>query len=127
MLTGGRVLHHLARLAPDPKNLIVFVGFQAAGTRGRYLHDGGRDLRMHGQQIPVRAAILTLAGLSAHADVDELMRFVRSGPSLPRHIFVTHGEPEASEALAHRISKDLSLPVDIPHMGQVFDLDRLLA
>lgn len=127
MLTGGRVLHHLARLAPDPKNLVVLVGYQAAGTRGRYLFDGGRDLRMHGRQVLMRAGVLTVAGLSAHADADELVRWVRSAPKPPRHVFVTHGEADAAAVFAGRLQSELGVEAHVPKMGDVFDLDRLLA
>jgi metallo-beta-lactamase family protein len=125
MLTGGRVLHHLRRLLPDEKNLIVLVGYQAAGTRGRSLFDGARTLRMHGQDIPVRAEVLTLAGLSAHADADELMRWMRSGPALPSTVFVTHGVPAASAALAGRIEGELRLRAHVPSLGDEFDLSHL--
>lgn len=96
MLTGGRVLHHLERLAPDARNLIVLVGYQAAGTRGRQLFDGATALKMHGRMVPIRAGVLTVAGLSAHADADELLRWIASGPKPPPQVFVTHGEPPAS-------------------------------
>lgn len=99
MLSGGRVLHHLERLLPDSRNLIVLTGYQAIGTRGRTLLEGATTLRMHGQDIPVGARHLALDGLSAHADQDDLLRWVRSGPK-PRTIFLAHGEPEAAEALA---------------------------
>jgi metallo-beta-lactamase family protein len=127
MLTGGRVLHHLARLAPDPRNLVVLVGYQAAGTRGRYLLDGGRELRMHGRQVALRAELLTLAGLSAHADADELVRWVRTAPTPPKHVFVTHGEPESAAAFAARLVAELGVQAHVPKMGEIFDLDRLLS
>ncbi len=127
MLTGGRVLHHLARLAPDARNLVVLVGYQAAGTRGRFLLEGRDTVRLHGREVPVRAGVLTLAGLSAHADADELMQWVHTAPSPPRHVFVTHGEPEASAAFATRLTQEIGAQVHVPHMGEIFDLDRLLA
>lgn len=126
MLTGGRVLHHLARLAPSPKNLVVLVGYQAVGTKGRYIFDGGRDLRMHGQDVPLRADVLPLAGLSAHADADELMRWVRTAPRPPKHVFVTHGEAESAAIFASRLAQELDVQAHVPKMGEVFDLDRLL-
>jgi metallo-beta-lactamase family protein len=126
MLTGGRVLHHLERLAPDPKNLVVLVGYQAPGTRGRALRDGAQSLRMHGQDIPVRAKVLNVEGMSAHADSNGLMRWLRSGPSLPRVAFVTHGEPESSAAFAQRIGAEAGVTSLTPHMGQQFDLREML-
>lgn len=126
MLTGGRVLHHLQRLMPDPKNLIVLVGYQAPGTRGRALRDGAPSLRMHGQDVPVRAKVLSVEGMSAHADANELMRWLRSGASLPRVAFVTHGEPEAAAALAQRIGGEAGVTSLTPRLGEQFDLDTML-
>ena len=122
MLTGGRVLHHLRRLAPDPGNLIALVGYQAAGTRGRALEDGAKTVRMHGQDIPVRASVLSIQGLSAHADSDDLVRWVGSAASRPGRVFVTHGEPEASAALARRLRHELKLQVAAPALGEEFEL-----
>jgi metallo-beta-lactamase family protein len=124
MLTGGRVLHHLERLAPDARNLIVLVGYQAEGTRGRALLDGLKELKMHGQMVPVRAELLTLAGLSAHADADELMRWVATAPSPPKHVYVTHGEQEAAAALAERIRRYNGAAVHVPRLHERFDLER---
>jgi metallo-beta-lactamase family protein len=98
MLTGGRVLHHLERLAGDARNLIVLAGYQAAGTRGRALEDGVRVLRMHGQDVHVRARVVALHGFSAHADRGELVRWATAG-TRPETVFLVHGEPEASKAL----------------------------
>ncbi len=127
MLTGGRVLHHLQRLMPEAKNLIVLVGYQAPGTRGRALRDGATTLRMHGHDVPVRARVLSVEGMSAHADGNELMRWLRSGEALPRVAFVTHGEPEASAALAQRIGAEAGVTSLTPHMGEEFDLSEMLA
>ncbi len=127
MLTGGRVLHHLERLAPDPKNLIMLVGYQAPGTRGRLLVDGTRSLRMHGADVPVNAKVLSIDGMSGHADSNELLRWLRSGPSLPKVAFVTHGEPEASAALAQRIGSETSVKAYTPTIGDRFDLAALLS
>lgn len=126
MLTGGRVLHHLERLAPDPKNLIVLAGFQAAGTRGRLLINGATSLRMHGADIPVRAQVISLLGLSAHADANELMRWVGSAAPSPKMGFVVHGEPEGSAALSKRLTEELHLRAYVPKLGEVFDLNALL-
>jgi metallo-beta-lactamase family protein len=127
MLTGGRVLHHLRRLMPDPKNLIVLVGYQAPGTRGRALLDGAQALRMHGQDIPVRAKVLSVEGISAHADVNELLRWLRSGDALPGVVFVTHGEPEAAAALARRIQVEHGARSLAPRIGDQVDLGSMLA
>jgi metallo-beta-lactamase family protein len=127
MLTGGRVLHHLERLLPDPKNLVALVGYQAPGTRGWSLVNGAATLRMHGQDVPVRAKVLSVDGMSAHADANELMRWFRSGPSLPKAAFVTHGEPDAAAALAKRIGTETGVPAYTPKLGDQFDLAALLS
>lgn len=99
MLTGGRVLHHLRRLAGDRRNLILLAGYQAAGTRGRALLEGARQLKVHGEFVQVRARIVSLEGFSAHADRDEVVRWVTSGESLPETVFLVHGEPSATRGL----------------------------
>jgi metallo-beta-lactamase family protein len=124
MLTGGRVLHHLRRLLPDPKNLLVLVGYQAAGTRGRALQDGARTLKMHGEFIPVRAKFISLDVLSAHADREELLRWLHSAPSLPGTTFLTHGEPESTRALAQRLRGE-GLRVLTPTLGQKYAFDQV--
>jgi metallo-beta-lactamase family protein len=122
MLTGGRVLHHLFRVLPDPKNLLLLVGFQAAGTRGRALLEGARTIRMHGEDVPVRCHFLGIDGLSAHADSNDLMRWLQSGNTLPQNVFLTHGEPQAAAALAERITQD-GVSVVTPQLGQEFTFD----
>jgi metallo-beta-lactamase family protein len=126
MLTGGRVLHHLERLAPDPRNLIVLAGFQAAGTRGRSLVDGVRTLRMHGREVAMHAQIISLLGLSAHADANELMRWVRSGSTAPKAAFVVHGEPDGSAALAQRLTAEAGIRAIVPRLGDTSDLSTIL-
>ena len=126
MLTGGRVLHHLARLLPDNGNLVLLVGYQAAGTRGRALLDGASEVKVHGGPVRSRARILALHGLSGHGDSDELLRFLRSGAAKPRAVFVTHGEPPAAAALAQRLAKELGCRTFEPRLGSVFDLDAIL-
>ncbi len=106
MASGGRVLHHLARLLPNHRNSVVLCGFQAAGTRGRSLSDGARTLKMLGRYIPVRADVLTLRSMSVHADADGLTRWIAALPRTPRTVFVVHGEPDASDALAERLIDD---------------------
>jgi metallo-beta-lactamase family protein len=113
MVTGGRVLHHLRLRLPDPRTTVLLVGYQAAGTRGRRLQEGERTLRIFGEDVPVRATIEVVHGLSAHADVDGLMRWLRTAGRPPRRVFVVHGEPGPAQALAHRISGDLGWPVTV--------------
>jgi metallo-beta-lactamase family protein len=122
MLTSGRVLHHLKRLLPDEKNLILLVGFQAAGTRGRAMMEGARTIRVHGEDVPVRARFIPIGGLSAHADRGELLRWVRSQPKPPRTIFVTHAEEKASNAFARLLKRELGVRTTEPELGQRFEL-----
>lgn len=117
MATGGRVLHHLARALPDPANTILFVGYQAAGTRGRQLVEGARTLRMFGQEIPVQADVVKLDGMSAHADASEIVRWLRTFPSAPATTYLVHGEPEAQQALQARITTELGWHVVLPEHG----------
>ncbi|MBM4014634.1 MAG: MBL fold metallo-hydrolase [Planctomycetes bacterium] len=107
MLAGGRVLHHLRRLLPEPQHMIVLAGFQAIGTRGRALRDGARFLRMHGAAVPVRAQVAEVPGMSGHADADELLRWLRGLPQPPARTCVVHGEPDAAAAFALRLGSEL--------------------
>src|SRR6185295_5686659 len=91
MATGGRVLHHLVRTLPDPKNTILFAGYQAAGTRGRLLKDGAKATRIHGQDVPVRARIEAVDSMSAHADANEIMRWLGGFTRPPAMTFLVHG------------------------------------
>lgn len=118
MATGGRVLHHLKQFAPDPKSTILFAGFQAGGTRGAAMLAGAESIKMHGAYIPVRARIDNLDMLSAHADSDELLRWLRGFRSSPKMTFITHGEPVAADALRHRIQEELRWPCLVPDHGQ---------
>jgi metallo-beta-lactamase family protein len=122
MLAGGRVLHHLRRLLPEPQNQVVLVGFQAAGTRGRALKEGARYLRIHGQDVPVRAEIVDVPGLSGHADQQELLRWLRGLKVAPTRTFVVHGEPEAARELAKRIEQELGFRCTVPRHLDRFDV-----
>lgn len=117
MATGGRVLHHLRQFAPDPKNLILFAGFQAAGTRGAALVAGATSVKIHGEVVPVLAEVANLSMLSAHADCDEIMRWLSGIANAPKRTFVTHGEASASAALADRISNERGWNCDTPQLG----------
>lgn len=122
MATGGRVLHHLKAFAPDQKNTILFSGFQAAGTRGRAMLQGAREVKIHGQWIPVLAELADLPALSAHGDSNELMRWLSGFRHAPAHTFIVHGESDAAEALRVRIGRDLGWDATVPRQDQVFDL-----
>jgi metallo-beta-lactamase family protein len=119
MATGGRVLHHLKAFAGDARNLILFAGYQAPGTRGAALVAGSRRLRIHGQEFAVRAEVGQLEASSSHADADELIAWMRQLPSAPRQVFVTHGEPGAADALRFRIEHELGWPAAVPEHRDV--------
>lgn len=122
MATGGRVLHHLKTFAPDARNTILFAGFQAGGTRGAAMVAGAESVKIHGAYAPVRAEVKNLEMLSAHADADEILRWLRGFKAPPRQTFITHGEPTASDALRHRIEEELGWTCVVPDHGQQIDL-----
>jgi metallo-beta-lactamase family protein len=122
MATGGRVLHHLAAALPDERNTVVFAGFQAAGTRGRTLLDGAREVKIHGEWIPVRARVEYIDSMSAHADRGEIMRWLRTAPSGPRQLCLVHGEPPAMDALASQVTQQLGWHVYTPQHGERISL-----
>ncbi|MCM2281773.1 MAG: MBL fold metallo-hydrolase [Bdellovibrionaceae bacterium] len=122
MATGGRVLHHLKTLAPDPKNTILFAGFQAGGTRGDLMVRGAQEIKIHGEYWKVRADVMNLETLSAHADSDEILEWIQTLDRSPKQIFVTHGEPEAADELRRRISDNLGISALVPDLYQEFRL-----
>jgi metallo-beta-lactamase family protein len=103
MATGGRVLHHMAAALPDARNTVLFVGYQAAGTRGRALVDGAREVKIHGQFVRVDARIARNDSMSAHADRNEILRWLETLPAAPRRLFLVHGEPMPMDALKQRV------------------------
>jgi metallo-beta-lactamase family protein len=118
MATGGRVLYHLAALAPEPRHHLVFPGFQAAGTRGARIVAGEPEVKVFGRMVPVRAEVSHLEGFSGHADADELMQWLRAFEQPPRHAFVVHGEPEAADTLRFRIGNELGWRASVPPHAQ---------
>jgi metallo-beta-lactamase family protein len=122
MATGGRVVHHLFAGLPDPRHTVLFVGFQAAGTRGRQLVDGARYVKIFGQHVPVHARIEKIDGMSSHADAGEIIRWLRTFPRAPKTTYLVHGEIVAQDALKARITKELGWNVEIPAHGQQVDL-----
>ena len=114
MATGGRVLHHLKRFAPDSRNTVLFAGFQAGGTRGAAMTGGAKRVKIHGDYVPIRAEVQNLHMLSAHADADEIMGWLRNFEKPPIMTYVTHGEPEAADALRLRIAEELGWPCTVP-------------
>lgn len=122
MATGGRVLHHLAAALPDQKNTVLFVGYQAAGTRGRQLVDGAREVRIHGRSIPVNASIAKIDSMSAHADRGEILRWLGTLGSTPGRLCLVHGEPESMDALKALIRERLSWTPHTPAHGETIEL-----
>jgi len=123
MLAGGRILHHLKNRLSHPENSLLFVGYQAEGTRGRALQGGKTEIKIHGQMIPVKAHIETISGFSAHADYREILAWLMGFNRAPLKTFVVHGEPEASQAMGDKIKQTLDWPVTIPEHGQSFELN----
>ena len=122
MASGGRVVHHLKHLLPDPRNSVVLVGFQAAGTRGRSMVEGAEQIKMHGRYVPVRAEVAAIDGFSVHADADDLIAWLASGPNEPDAVYVVHGEPEGSAALARRVRDELGWMAVVPDDGEMVRL-----
>ena len=123
MATGGRILHHLAARLPSPENTVLFLGYQAAGTRGRTLQEGRPVVKIHGEEIPVRARIKTISGFSGHGDQGELLAWLLAFNRAPERTFVVHAEPAAATALAEKIHSTFGWEVTIPSLGEGFDLD----
>ena len=123
MATGGRVLHHLKHRLPNPDTTVLLAGYQAAGTRGRLLQDGAKEIKMLGEMIPVRAKIKVLDGFSAHADQGEILRWLATFPKPPRKTYVVHGEPAGANGLADVIRERLKWTVEIAKFQQKVMLD----
>lgn len=123
MITGGRVLHHARRVLSDSNATIIFVGYQAAGTTGRRILDGEREVKIMGQYVPVRCRIERIGGFSAHADWREVLRWLEGIPAAPRCTFNTHGEPEAANAMRDHIAEHFGWRVEVPQYGQTAELE----
>jgi len=125
MATGGRVLHHLKVALPDARNTVLFVGYQAEGTRGRQLVDGEKVVKIHGEMIPVRAEVALVESMSAHADSNEVLRWLGGFARAPRITFIVHGEPVAMDALTTSIHNRLGWATKIPDYRETVVLDDL--
>lgn len=121
MLIGGRILHHLQQRLPNERNTLVLAGYMAEGTRGRLLQDGAKTLRLHGRDVPVRAAVVELSVLSGHADRSELTRWLGPLPA-PTRTFITHGEKHSAMAMAAKLSSERGWTTVVPKMGEAFEL-----
>ncbi|HEU0187207.1 MAG TPA: MBL fold metallo-hydrolase [Gallionellaceae bacterium] len=122
MATGGRVVHHLKAFAHDPHNTILFAGFQAEGTRGAAMVSGADHVRIHGEDVPVRAEVVAMDNLSAHADYAEILAWLGKMRRAPRKVFVTHGEASAAAAMAQHIEETLHWPTQVPGYMEVVQL-----
>lgn len=123
MLTGGRVLHHLKAFAPHAENTILLTGFQAAGTRGEALERGCEEVKVHGEYIPVRAAVKVLDNMSAHADYKEVIQWFSQSQIKPKRVFVTHGEPSAADELRRRLTETFQWNCWVPEQAEKFILE----
>jgi metallo-beta-lactamase family protein len=124
MLTGGRILHHLKARLPREQNGVLFVGYQAESTKGRILQSGVDKLRIHHEEIPVRAEILSMESLSAHADVSDILNWLRGFKRAPKKVFINHGERDASLGLAGQIQSQLGWKTEIAEMNKTYNLER---
>jgi metallo-beta-lactamase family protein len=122
MATGGRVLHHLKKFAPDARNTILLAGYQAAGTRGEALFRGAKTLKIHGEQVAVNAEVACINGFSAHADQSEIMDWLKHFSDKPKMTFITHGEPASAKGLETKIQKDLGWATRIPEYLEEVEL-----
>lgn len=122
MATGGRVLHHLKQFVTDNRNTVLFAGYQAPGTRGAAMLDGAEEIKIHGDYFKVAAEVLNLDMLSAHADEDEIIDWLRTFPEPPRETFINHGEPKAADSLRNRINEELGWTCRIPKYLDRFSL-----
>jgi metallo-beta-lactamase family protein len=115
MVTGGRILHHLAQRLPDPKNVVLFIGFQAPGTRGFTIKSGAPEVKIFGEMIPVRAQIAVFEQFSDHADTPELLKWLRTFGQKPGVTYLVHGDTSASSQLKDAITKELGWKVQVAH------------
>ena len=113
MATGGRILHHLMQRLPDPRNLVVFIGFQSPGTRGFSIKNGAREVKMYGEVVPVRAQVAALEQFSDHADTPELLEWLHTFPKAPSQTYLVHGEPAAAAALRSSMTQELRWRVEV--------------
>jgi metallo-beta-lactamase family protein len=122
MVEGGRVVHHLKTMLPDPKNTVLFVGFQAPGTRGERILNGAEAVKIHGQEVPCRAEVVDLDNLSAHADWREIIDWLRQTKVAPRKVFITHGEPKSAEAFQQHLRDELGWDSVIPEYKETIEI-----
>lgn len=124
MATGGRVLHHLKNMAPDDRNAILFCGHQAGGTRGEAMINGAQVVRIHGQDIRVRASVVKIDGLSAHADGNEIIAWLKHFKLAPIQTFITHGEPAGADGLRLKIERELNWQCEVPEHLSCYHIEH---
>jgi metallo-beta-lactamase family protein len=122
MVTGGRILHHLAQRLPDPRNTVIFIGFQAPGTRGAIIKSGAPMVRIYGEEVPIRAQVVAFEQFSDHADPPELLQWLRTFARKPSATYLVHGEPDASSQLRDLMIKDLKWNVSVAEWMQKVNL-----
>jgi metallo-beta-lactamase family protein len=122
MLTGGRVLHHLRAFAPSARNTILLPGYQAPGTRGAALVEGAKQIKIHGNYVPVKAEVVQIDGFSAHADQGELLDWLGAAKRKPRQVYLVHGDPSAADRLRQLIEERMGWPVTVPELGETTEL-----
>lgn len=123
MATGGRVVHHLENMLPNPNNSVLLVGYQAAGTRGQYLLSGAKTIKMYGKYVEVNAEIIQIEEFSVHADSEELLQWFKSANSMPDCVYTVHGESDSAESFANLIHNKLNWKAQVPKLDQVYDLN----
>ena len=122
MVTGGRIQHHLAQRLPDPRNTVIFIGFQAPGTRGATIKGGAPEVKIYGEIVPIRAQILSFEQFSDHADPPELLQWLRTFQNKPRTTYLVHGEPSASSQLRDTMGKELGWNVQVAQWMQKIEV-----
>lgn len=122
MASGGRVLHHLKTLLPNPRNSVVFAGFQAPGTRGDALVNGADDVKIHGEYWPVKAEIHNIDSLSAHGDYAEILEWLGQGKLTPEKVYITHGEQLASDIMRKRVCEQFGWDVEVPELFEEVEI-----
>ncbi len=123
MLTGGRVLHHMKAFAPYKQNVILLAGYQSAGTRGEALQNGAEEIKIHGDYVPVRAKVVSLSNMSAHADYKEMISWFKKSNIHPRKVFVTHGEASAADEFRRRLGETFGWNCVVPELGEKIRLE----
>jgi metallo-beta-lactamase family protein len=123
MAAGGRILHHLVNRLPNEKNILLLIGYQAQGTRGRSILEGNPTVKIHGQHIPIRAKVESISGFSGHGDYNEILAWLMAFNKKPKMTFLVHSEPDACISMAERIQDRLGWKTMIPEYGQSIELE----